>query len=112
MVHRYEYSISLVTGEGHSEDGRITYDAYPKVEGDVVCHIRNIAQGSHSKTYASLMTEDEYMQTNSWTDFIDRLAHSIAGGVKGVIHAETTTLDDSDVADEIATPTFIADGDR
>ncbi len=112
VVHRNENSITLVTEKGHPEAGRITFGAYPNDDGDVIFHIRSQARASSRKNYAAFLTAGEAMQTNTWTDFIDRLAHSLGGGVKGVIHAETTTLDDSEVADEIATPTFIADGDR
>lgn len=112
VVHRSENSITLATERGHPEAGRITFGAYPNERGDIVFHIRSQARASSRKNYAAFLTAGEAMQTNTWTDFIDRLAQSLGGGITGAIHVDTKTLDDDEVADEIDTPTFIADGDR
>ena len=112
VVHSNENSITLATEKGHPEAGRITFGTYPNDRGDIVFHIRSQARASSRRNYAAFLTAGDAMQTNTWTDFIDRLAHSLGGGVVGAIHADTTTLDESEVTDEIDTPTFIADGDR
>ena len=50
------------------------------------------------------------MQTNTWTDFIDRLAHIVGDGVIGAIQAETQKIREEDIS-LINGPTFIATGD-
>ena len=52
------------------------------------------------------------MQTNTWTDFVDRVAHTVGDGVIGVIHAETTEIDDEpEDPESICSPTFVAVGE-
>ncbi len=112
VLHRDSNSITLGTLEGHPEAGRITFGAYRNRSDDVVFHIRSRARASSARIYAGYLAAGEPMQTNTWTDFIDRLAHTVGGGVKGVIHVETEEIDD-DVEGPGAecTPTFAAVGD-
>ena len=112
VLHRDRNSLTLGTLEGHPEAGRITFGAYRNREDDVVFHIRSRARSSSAPIYAGYKAAGEPMQTNTWTDFIDRLAHSVAAGVKGVIHVETTEIDDDiDGPGCECTPTFQAVGD-
>lgn len=112
VIHRDENSLTLATLKGHPEAGRITFGAYRNKKGDVVFHIRSRARASSSVRYAGFLAVGEPMQTNSWTDFVDRVAHTVGEGVIGVIHAETTeTTDEPDDPEVICSPTFQATGD-
>jgi hypothetical protein len=110
VVHVDANSITLGTAVGHPEAGRITFGAYRNDRGDVLFHIRSRARSSSSTRYAGFLTAGEPMQTNTWTDFIDRLAHNVAEGVIGAIEVETHEIADED-DDALDTPTFIARGD-
>ena len=48
------------------------------------------------------------MQTNTWTDFIDRLAHTVAEGVIGGIYVETCEVEDEEGDRRPEEPTYIA----
>ena len=112
VVHRDRNSLTLGTVEGHPEAGRITFGAYRNDGGDVVFHIRSRARASSELRWAGFVAAGEPMQTTTWTDFIDRLAHTAGDGVAGVIHAETCEIDDE--TDDPATahsPTFVAVGE-
>jgi hypothetical protein len=112
VLHRDRNSLTLGTLEGHPEAGRITFGAYRNRQGDVIFHIRSRARSSSRPTYAGYKAAGEPMQTNTWTDFIDRVAHTVGAGVKGVIHVETTEIDDDiDGPGGECTPTFLAVGD-
>jgi hypothetical protein len=110
VVHVGPNSLTLATVEGHPEAGRITFGAYRSARGDVVFHIRSRARSSSSTNYAGFLTAGEAMQTKTWTDFIDRLAHAAADGIVGAIYVETREVEDAghDAADA---PTFVAEGD-
>lgn len=111
VLHRDENSLTLGTLQGHPEAGRITFGSYRNNQGDVVFHIRSRARASSPAIYAGYMTAGEPMQTNTWTDFIDRVAHTVGAGVKGVIHVETNEIDDAvDGPGCECTPTFQAVG--
>lgn len=110
VLHVDANSITLGTVRGHPEAGRITFGAYRNGRGDVVFHIRSRARSSTSSRYAGFLTAGEPMQTNTWTDFIDKLAHSIGDGVIGAIRAETKVIGEEDES-VLQTPTFIATGD-
>jgi hypothetical protein len=112
VLHRDQNSLTLGTLEGHPEAGRITFGAYRNNQGDVVFHIRSRARASSAPVYAGYVTAGEPMQTNTWTDFIDRVAHSVGTGIKGAIRVETTDIDDDvDGPGSECTPTFRAVGD-
>ena len=112
VLHQNENSITLGTLEGHPEAGRITFGAYRNDAGDVVFHIRSRARSASAVKYAGWLAAGEPMQTNTWTDFIDRLAHTAGEGVKGVIHAETEEIEDEpDDPGTVCSPTFLAVGE-
>lgn len=110
VIHSDANSITLGTLEGHPEAGRITFGTYRNERGDVIFHIRSRARSSSSKIYAGFIVSGEPMQTNTWTDFIDRLAHTVGEGVIGSIQAETTEIDEED-SNMMDCPTFIASGE-
>jgi hypothetical protein len=111
VVHLGENSITLATIKGHPEAGRITFGAYRNERGDIIFHIRSRARSSSAVRYRGFLTAGEPMQTNTWTDFIDRLAHMVGGGVLGTIHVETRKLDEDEDREATCTPTFIARGE-
>ena len=112
VLHRDSNSITLGTVRGHPESGRITFGAYRNPAGDVVFHIRSRARSSTSVRWAGFMAAGEPMQTNTWTDFIDRLAHTVGEGVVGAIHAETMEIEDEpNDPVSMCSPTFRAVGD-
>ena len=102
-------SITIGTVKGHPEAGRITFGAYRNPKGDVVFHIRSIARSGSWLQLLGFKALGDAMQTNTWTDFINKVASVCGGGVLGEIHADTTRLeaDPGDFAD----PTFIAQGE-
>jgi hypothetical protein len=112
VIHRDRNSITLGTLQGHPEAGRITFGAYPNEAGDVVFHIRSRARSSSTSRYAGFMVGGEPMQTTTWTDFIDRVAHEVGDGVIGAIHVETTEIEDEpDDPETICSPTYLARGE-
>ena len=110
VVHLDRNSITVCTVAGHPEAGRITFGAYRNRRGDVVFHIRSRARSSSRLRRLAFRVIGDPMQTNTWTDFIDRLAHTVGTGVIGAIHAETRVV--HDVQDDVAlfAPTFVARG--
>ena len=108
VLHLDDNSITLCTLHGHPEAGRITFGAYRNRRGDVVFHIRSRARSGSSKYLAGFVALGEPMQTMTWTDYVDQLAHSVGRGVLGRIHEETRVLDETD--DENV-PTYLARGD-
>jgi hypothetical protein len=112
VVHRDHNSITLATLRGHPEAGRITFGAYRNEIGDVIFHIRSRARSSTRTRYAGFLFGGEPMQTTTWTDFIDRLAHYAGDGIVGSIHAETIEIsDEPDDPEIMRSPTFLATGD-
>ncbi|MDX1421027.1 MAG: DUF1990 family protein [Rubricoccaceae bacterium] len=108
VVHADDHSLTLGTAEGHPEAGRITFGAYPNRRGDVVFHIRSRARSASPFHFAGFVAVGEPMQTNTWTDFIDRLAHTVGDGVVGAIRAETVEVEETDDDRALDAPTFIA----
>jgi hypothetical protein len=52
------------------------------------------------------------MQSTTWTDFLDRLAHTVGSGVIGAIHEDTRTVPPADEQrDALFAPTFAARDD-
>jgi hypothetical protein len=112
VTHRNENSLTLATIEGHPEAGRITFGAYRNRAGEVVFHIRSRARSSSPVKYAAFVAAGEPMQTTTWTDFIDCVAHTAGEGVLGVIHASTEEIEDEPEDPEtVCSPTFLAEGE-
>jgi hypothetical protein len=112
VIHRDANSFTLGTLSGHPEAGRITFGAYRNREGGVVFHIRSRARSSSPAKYAAFVAAGEPMQTTTWTDFVDRVAHRAGDGVHGVIHSSTEEIkDEPDDPATICSPTFIAEGE-
>lgn len=109
VIHRDAQSITLATLEGHPEAGKITFGAYLNDHDDVIFHIRSRARSSSKTRYAGFLAIGEPMQTNTWTDFVDSVAHDVGDGIIGSIHAETTEIDDEpDDPERVCSPTFKA----
>lgn len=111
VVHADDNSLTLATVEGHPEAGRITFGAYPNERGDIIFHIRSRARSSTSTRLAGFLALGEAMQTNTWTDFIDAVAHTVGDGVVGAIRADTREVDEDDADEAMDGPTFIARGE-
>jgi hypothetical protein len=110
VIHRDRQSITLATLAGHPEAGRITFGAYPNVRGDLVFHIRSRARVSSRLKLLGFLIAGDPMQTNTWTDFINRVAGTFGRGVKGVIHAEKREAEPEPGDAAADRPTFIARG--
>lgn len=111
VLHRDAQSLTLATLRGHPEAGRITFGAYRNAHGDVLFHIRSRARSGSRFHFLGFVTAGEAMQTNTWTEFVTRVAFTVGEGVVGVVHAETTELGEEDEqADDVHLPTFAARG--
>jgi hypothetical protein len=110
VLHVDEQSFTLGTHVGHPEAGRITFGAYRNGRGDVIFHIRSRARSNSITRYVGFLAIGDPMQTNTWTDFIDRLAYSAGDGVIGAIQTDLKTSDDPDDLEVMTTPTFLARG--
>jgi hypothetical protein len=108
--------MTLGTLKGHPEAGKITFGAYRNPHGDVVFHIRSRARSKSALTYLGFTTVGDPMQTNTWTEFVERVALTVGDGPLRAIHADVSVLRGND-ADGIArdddneSPTFVAVGD-
>ncbi|WP_426748487.1 DUF1990 family protein [Myxococcus faecalis] len=113
VIHKDRQSLTLATLPGHPEAGRITFGAYRNEYGDVLFHIRSRARSGSPVHYWGFVAGGEAMQTNTWTEFVLRVAVSTGEGVVGAIHAETVELEDEpEGGDVTAGPTFLARGDE
>lgn len=108
VIHADDFSLTLGTVAGHPEAGRITFGAYPNSRGDVIFHIRSRARASSPLHLTGFVAAGEPMQTNTWTDFVDRLAHTVGEGVIGPIHADTREVEPERADEAMDAPTFIA----
>lgn len=113
VIHKDAQSLTLATLAGHPEAGRITFGAYRNEHGDVIFHIRSRARSGSQIHYLGFVTAGEAMQTNTWTEFVLRAAVTAGEGVVGVIHADTTELEEEpEGGDPEHGPTFVAKGDE
>jgi hypothetical protein len=67
-------------------------------------------------TYLGFTTVGDPMQTNTWTEFVNRVALTAGDGPMRAIHADVSVLrgEDADKVtqeDDDTSPTFIAAGD-
>jgi hypothetical protein len=111
ILHADDNSITIGTIKGHPEAGRITFGAYRNARGDVIFHIRSMARSGSRMTLLGFKALGEAMQTNTWADFIKKLANVAGKGVLGEIRANTAECDDAELGDDNVSPTFIAQGD-
>jgi Domain of unknown function (DUF1990) len=103
-------SVTLATLAGHPEAGRITFGAYRDEDGKVIFHIRSRARSDSTLRRVGFVLLGEAMQTNTWTDFISRVAALCNAEVEGGVHAETQEIADEDDG-PVERPTFLARGD-
>jgi hypothetical protein len=108
VIHKNDLSLTLGTLKGHPEAGRITFGAYPNDRGDVIFHIRSRARAGSLVDYAGYLFTGDPMQTNTWTDYIDYLAHLVADGVHGCIHADQQEVELEDEDEAMNCPTYTA----
>lgn len=112
VVHRDRNSFTLATLIGHPEAGRITFGAYRNDVGDVIFHIRSRARSGSRRFYAGFRAMGEAMQTETWGEFVNRVAWTVGSGILAYVHAERRRLPpDAEGPDAARSPTFIARGD-
>lgn len=116
VLGRDQNSITLGTLKGHPEAGKITFGAYRNPHGDVIFHIRSRARSKSVFTYLGFTTVGDPMQTNTWTEFVNRVALTVGDGPLRAIHADISVLrgeeaDKVTSEDDDESPTFIAMGD-
>jgi hypothetical protein len=110
VVHVNARSFTVATLRGHPIAGRITFGAYPNDRGDVLFHIRSRARFASTLQRLGHFLAGAPMQSTTWTDFIDRLAHTVGDGVIGSIHDELTEIPPGmEPPDLPLSPTFIAE---
>ena len=110
VVHCDAQSVTLATVKGHPEAGRITFGAYRDPDDSVIFHIRSRARSDSVLRRLGFVLLGEAMQTNTWTDFVSRVAALCGGEVAGGVHVETKAIDDEDDG-PIDRPTYLARGD-
>ena len=112
VLHRGPTSFTLGTLPGHPEAGRITFGAYRNRRGDVIFHIRSRARSGSRQHLLGFLTAGDPMQTNTWTEFVNRVALTVGEGVVGFIHADKRKSDDEpDDPEVLCSPTFLAEAD-
>lgn len=111
VVNVTDASLTIATLTGHAEAGKITFGAYRNDRGDVIFHIRSRARSKSVLHRIGFVAAADAMQTNTWTDFVDRLAQTVGEGILGDIHAEASEVDETEIDHDVASPTFIARGD-
>lgn len=111
LVHRDRQSLTLATIAGHPEAGRITFGAYRNRRGDVVFHIRSRARASSRARLLGFLLAGDPMQTNTWTDFVNRVAATFGRGVTGQVHAEKRAVRPEAGDHALDRPTFLARGE-
>jgi hypothetical protein len=110
VIHLAGSSFTVATLEGHPIAGRITFGAYRNEREDVVFHIRSRARNASTLQYLGHLVAGEPMQSTTWTDFLDRLAHMAGDGVIGAIHEETSEVpEEVERQDSLFSPTFVAE---
>jgi hypothetical protein len=109
VIHLTPHSFTVATLRGHPIAGRITFGAYPNPRGDVIFHIRSRARFATSLQRLGHYLAGEPMQSATWTDFIDRLAHTVGEGVIGTLHDQLSEVSpESEREDHPLSPTFVS----
>jgi hypothetical protein len=104
-------SFTVATLRGHPIAGRITFGAYPNERGDIIFHIRSRSRAASTLHRLGHFLAGEPMQSTTWTDFLDRLAHTVGAGMIGCLHDETTEVPvEMEPQDSLFSPTFVAEG--
>jgi hypothetical protein len=111
VVHASRCSLTLATLVAHPEAGRITFGAYRNEFDDVIFHIRSRARFGRGIHYIGYLLGADALQTNTWTEFVNRVAASTGNGALAYVHAETRQLKNLTSDDDPCSPTFIALGD-
>ncbi|HEX7119886.1 MAG TPA: DUF1990 family protein [Longimicrobiales bacterium] len=112
VVHRDRNSLTIATLLGHPEAGRITFGAYRNDVGDVIFHIRSRARSGSTRYYAGFLAMGDAMQTETWAEFVNRVAATTGAGVLAFVHAETRKLPgDAEGPEALRRPTFLARGE-
>ncbi|GAC1299362.1 MAG: DUF1990 family protein [Myxococcales bacterium] len=112
VTHFDAQSLTLATVAGHPEAGRITFGAYRDDRGDPIFHIRSRARSDSALRLLGFVVAGEAMQTDTWTDFISRVAAIAGGAIDGGVYARMQRLEeDGDDEDALDQPTFLARGD-
>ncbi|HEX6982545.1 MAG TPA: hypothetical protein VF181_07270 [Balneolaceae bacterium] len=111
VIHLSPASITLGTVKKHPEAGRITFGSYRNKQQDVIFHIRSRARQGSALDYAEFNMIGDAMQTTTWTDYINRLAHMIGEGIIDSIHVEKQEVEQREEDETMDAPTFIAEGD-
>lgn len=110
VIHLTSSSFTVATLEGHPIAGRITFGAYRNDREDVIFHIRSRSRNASTLQYVGHVLAGEPMQSTTWTDFLDRLAHTVGDGVIGAIHEDTSKVpEEVERQDPLFSPTFIAE---
>ena len=73
-------------------------------------HIRSRARAGSTIDYAGFLTTGDPMQTYTWTDYIDCLAHIVGEGIVGAIYVEEEEVEEQAHDSAMDGPTFIARG--
>jgi hypothetical protein len=110
VVHRDAQSLTLATLTGHPEAGRITFGAYPNRRGALVFHIRSRARVSSPLRLLGFLLAGDPMQTNTWTDFVNRVGATFGRGVAGRVHVEKRAVQPEPGDYAVDRPTFLARG--
>jgi len=95
VTHADAQSLTLGTLEGHPEAGRITFGAYRDESGELIFHIRSRARSDSLLRLLGFVMAGEAMQTNTWTDFISRVA-VLAGGSARAVSARMQAIEDDE----------------
>jgi hypothetical protein len=110
VIHQDAQSLTFATLGGHPEAGRITFGAYRNRHGAVLFHIRSRARSRSPLSHLGFRTLGEAMQTNTWTEFVQRVANTAGEGVQGELHALTTEVPDEPEDFDGSSPTYAARG--
>lgn len=111
IIHEDEQSLTLATLVRHPEAGRITFGAYRNGASELVFHIRSRARSSGTLMRIGFIVVEEAMQTDTWTDFINRAAESVGAQVRDATHADTERVEALAEDDApLTAPTFTATG--
>ncbi len=104
------HSVTLATLVGHPEAGRITFGSYRHDSGAVVFHIRSRSRSGSAAFSAGFLAVGEAMQTNTWVEFVETIAHTYGAGVDGQTYAETEHVEPNADDASVCQPTFRAQG--